>query len=177
MTSERDAFGESRRNGKASHTNGSRETASFPFPAGDPRVRWFAECTDAQKHAAVHALIAVATGDGVLKPEEKTAIASACERLGVSSLDVAAALARHMPAQVDPPADPRARIQLVLDCAAVMVADNRIDDRELAVLLMVGRSLGFTAAQVGEFASHVAQALAAEQRRQHLIERLLDEMG
>lgn len=149
----------------------------MPFPAGDPRVQWFADAPDAQKHAAVHALIAVATGDGILKPEEKTAIAAACERLGVHSIDVAAALASRMPDRVDPPKDPRARMQLMLDCAAVMVADKRIDDRELAVLLMVGRSLGFTAAQIGDLASNVAQALATSQRRQGLIERLLDEMG
>lgn len=171
MVSERDLFGESDR-GKPI----GREKANFPFPNGDPRIHWFEDCTDAQKHAAVHALIAVATGDGMLKPEEKTAIASACERLGVHSVDVAAALARRMPEQVDPPKDPRARMQLLLDCAAVMVADNRIDDRELAVLLMVGRSLGLTSSQVGDVASRVAQALATSQRRQGLIEKLLDEM-
>ena len=173
MARERDAFGQSRFG-----NDGRRNTRPFPapFPDGDPRGGWFADATEPQRHAAVHALIAVATGDGMLKPAEKAAIAAACERLGVSSLDVAAALSRTMPDQVEPPADPQARVQLMLDCAAVMVADERIDDRELAVLLMVGRSLGFSSDQVGDMASRVAQALASRQRRQGLIEKLLDEM-
>lgn len=176
MANASDGFGGRFGGANAPRTPGT-SGASLPFPAGDPRIQWFAEAPETQKHAAVHALIAVATGDGVLKPEEKTAIAAACERLGVGSVDVAAALARRMPDRVDPPTDPRARMQLMLDCAAVMVADNRIDDRELAVLLMVGKSLGFTTAQIGDIASHVAQALATSQRRQGLIERLLDEMS
>jgi hypothetical protein len=113
----------------------------------------------------------------MLKPAEKTAIAEACERLGVSSVEVAAALAQSMPSSVEPPAQPKARMQLMLDCAAVMVADDRIDDRELAVLLMVGKSLGYTPDQVADVAAKVTQALASSQRRQALIERVLDEMG
>ena len=143
----------------------------------EAQQHWLADASSAQRQAAVHALFAVATGDGRLLPEEKAAIAAACERLGVGSIDVAKALASGMPSRVDPPADRRARMQLLLDCAAVMVADHRIDDRELAVLLMVGRSLGFSAKVVGDVAASVAQALAASQRRQHVIERLLDEMG
>ena len=161
---------------KPSAREGARiDLSSMVF--GESSHHWFADATTDQKRAAVHALIAVATGDGKLRPEEKAAIASACERLGVSSLDVAQALATTMPSMVDPPTDPRARMQLLLDCAAVMVADQRIDDRELAVLLMVGRTLGFSSKTVGEAAACVAQALAASQRRQQVIERLLDEMS
>jgi uncharacterized tellurite resistance protein B-like protein len=143
----------------------------------ESRTRWFAEASDAQREAAVHALLAIATGDGQIRPEEKKVIAEACERLGVSSLDVARALAATMPSSVEAPVAPQARLQLLLDCAAVMVADQRIDDRELAVLLMVGKSLGFSRQEVGDLAAGVAQSLASSQRRQQVIDRLLDEMG
>jgi uncharacterized tellurite resistance protein B-like protein len=165
-------------NGESNRTPPSNGAGRGAAPSSsDAGVRWFADATPAQKHAAVHALIAVATGDGMLKSSEKTAIAEACERLGVSSVEVAAALAQSMPTSVEPPHHPKARMQLMLDCAAVMVADHRIDDRELAVLLMVGKSLGFTPDHVADVAAKVTQALASSQRRQALIERVLDEMG
>jgi uncharacterized tellurite resistance protein B-like protein len=163
--------------GERDRTHSSTGSASGSRSSDGAGTRWFADASAAQKHAAVHALIAVATGDGMLKPAEKTAIAEACERLGVSSVEVAAALAQSMPSSVEPPAQPKARMQLMLDCAAVMVADDRIDDRELAVLLMVGKSLGYTPDQVADVAAKVTQALASSQRRQALIERVLDEMG
>ena len=159
------------------HGRNGHDQSQTGSPTGDARHHWLADATSEQRQAAVHALIAVATGDGKLRAEEKAAIAAACERLGLTSIDVAHALSSSMPACVEPPAEMGARTQLLLDCAAVMVADNRIDDRELAVLLMVGRSLGFTAKDVGDIAARVAQALASSQRRHSVIERLLDEMG
>ncbi len=147
-----------------------------PQAKPDPRIRWFADATEAQKRGAVHALLAVATGDGSLVASEKTAIADACGRLGVTPMDVASALAKGIPENVTPPHDPRARAALMLDCAAVMVADQRIDDRELAVLLMVGKSLGYSANQVADFAAEVTSAMATSQRRAALLERILDQM-
>ncbi len=61
----------------------------------------------------------------------------------------------------------------MLDAAAVMVADHRIDDRELAVLLMVGKSLGFSTAEIGDLAAQVAGALVSSQRREVIIDRML----
>jgi tellurite resistance protein len=142
-----------------------------------PPERWFADATDAQKEAAVHVLLAVATSDGSLAPEEKRTIADACGKLGISSVDFARALADGMPEAVDAPASRAARTQLMLDAAAVMAADRKIDDRELAVLLAVGRSLGFRAEEVADFAGKVASALASRERRAATIDRLLNEMG
>ncbi|MDZ4756127.1 MAG: TerB family tellurite resistance protein [Phycisphaerae bacterium] len=139
----------------------------------DPRVEWFADASEEQKRAVVHALLAVAASDGTLVTPEKTVIAEACGRLGVSSLDVATALASPIPESVEAPRDRRARTALMLDAAAVMVADHRIDDRELAVLLMVGKSLGFSTAEIGDLAAQVAGALVSSQRREVIIDRML----
>jgi uncharacterized tellurite resistance protein B-like protein len=152
-----------------------RDSGGLPDETPDPRVHWFAEASDAQKQAVVHALLAIATSDGRMSASEKTAIAEACSRLGVSSLDVAGAISRGMPDGVTAPERPEARAALLFDAAAVMVADGRIDDRELAVLLMVGQSLGFTPDQVADVAGRVTNAMATRQRRQACLDRLLSQ--
>jgi tellurite resistance protein len=137
--------------------------------------RWFKDATPEQKQAAVHILLAVATGDGRLTPEEKRAIAEACTRMGVSSFNVAAAIVSGMPEDVDPPTSRADRIRLLTDAVVVMVADRRIDDRELAVILMVGANLGFSADEVHDLIAKVVRAAQAEERREAVIRRLLDE--
>jgi tellurite resistance protein len=135
--------------------------------------RWFARATNEQKRAALHVLVAVGTGDGKLTAEEKHAIAQACSRMGLSAFEVAEGLVRGMPEAIDPPTSRHERVRLLLDAAAVMVADRRIDDRELAVILMVGGSLGFSQTEVERIIAEVVRAAQAEEDREAVINRLL----
>ncbi|MDZ4828944.1 MAG: TerB family tellurite resistance protein [Phycisphaerae bacterium] len=139
----------------------------------NPRERWFHYASPDQKRAAVHVLLAVATGDGKFHPSEKTYIADACTKMGLSTFDVAEALVKGMPEEVDAPSTRAGRLELLLDAAAVMVADLRVDDRELAVLLMVGQSLGFTSAEVSKVASRVIQAMEGQEQRAEVLRRLV----
>jgi tellurite resistance protein len=138
------------------------------------RARWLAEATREQKTAAVHILLAVATGDGELSSDEKSAIARACQDLGMNERDVAIALKSGMPQNIEAPKDRRIRTQILLDAAAVMVADHRIDSRELAVLLVVGKSLGFSNEEVTDAAMCAADALREEGSRAAAIDRFLE---
>lgn len=144
-------------------------------PTDTPAHQWFAHASPEQKRAALHILIAVATGDGKLTAAEKSAIAEACTRMGLSAFDVAEALVRGMPEGVVPPTDRAGRLQLLLDSAAVMVADRSIDDRELAVLLTVGRSLGFGEEEVTSAVVRVVRAVHDHEEREEVLRRLLSD--
>ncbi|MFO0826784.1 MAG: hypothetical protein U0572_01435 [Phycisphaerales bacterium] len=145
-----------------------------PIPV-DPRDNWFRDATAEQKRAAVHVLLAVAAGDGRIAPEEKNLIAAACTRMGVSAFEVAEALVKGMPAEVEAPATRQDRMHLLTDAAAVMVADHRVDSRELAVLLMVGKSLGFTTDEVSSVAAGVTEAMRRQEQRASVLRRLLSD--
>jgi hypothetical protein len=141
----------------------------------ESRARWFKNATPEQKRAAVHILVAMATGDGKFTTDEKRCVAEACTRLNVSAVDVAQALMDGMPVDIEVPKERRDRVRLLSDAAAVMVADKHVDDRELAILFVVGASLGFSATYVSKVATTVTRAMQERDIRETVLARMLDD--
>jgi uncharacterized membrane protein YebE (DUF533 family) len=116
-------------------------------------------------------LVRVAACDGSISDREARFLAEMGKTMGLSQGDVKKVIAKPAKVKYVPPKDEHEKLKHLLMCVNAMMADGKIDRREMDVCMMVAGKLGLPPSlvqgMVQEFLKHVAAAVSvrADQRR------------
>lgn len=83
------------------------------------------------KRSHLKNLIAVAYSDGTLDPKEAQVLAQIAHRLGIDDTEIREIIANHRSIRFSLPRSNRERIELLWDYICLVIADGRLEAREL----------------------------------------------
>lgn len=124
-------------------------------------------------------LIKMMKVDGSIDANEKAYLRNVCQRMKISP-KVLAEVVRH-PERVrfEPPQSVVARVTLLVDLIWMMLADARIDPREMDLALKAAKALGFppltVPVLVAKFISDIKKAMKGHQGQAVAKQRTIDE--
>jgi len=93
-------------------------------------------------------LVNLGDADGRMAMEEFELIRSIAERLGIADADLETTLRTDIP--FTPPKNELDRVLWLQACSMVIIADERVDDREVKFMQRIGLRLGFNQLAVNE---------------------------
>ncbi len=112
-----------------------------------------------EKKAAIMNVIAVMLADGRIDDREKTLLGRVCQRVGLGLDQLEEMLSNPSKVQFVVPASPKERLLQLVDMVFMMLADEEIDARELAVTDNFARRLGFSARNVRQLVTGIIEGV------------------
>ena len=103
-----------------------------------------------EKKAAVMNVIAVMVADGTVDSSEKALLNKVCRRVGLSEKKLKKMLSNPGKVQFIVPRSPDERVYQLIDMVFMMMADGKIDERELRVTKTFAGRLGFSPSMVAK---------------------------
>jgi len=120
-------------------------------------MTWFEGKDAKRRKSALVTVLQVMVADGKVDPSEKMFLAKVCARLGVKEKELKKVLANPSAVQFTPPNDNKERIFQLFDVILMMLADGRIDQREMDLCIYAGRRLGFPQATVPKLVNGIIE--------------------
>lgn len=106
-------------------------------------MSWFE--SPAKKAAKTHfaTMVAIAAADGQLHPNEMALLRAVAQRIKLSDREVQKVLSNPQKIKFAVPTDGKERVLMLFDMVLMMMADGKIDQREMDFVVMAAGRLGF----------------------------------
>jgi len=129
---------------------------------------WFSRQASNERMAAVMNVTAVMFADGKIDPREMQFLAMVCKRVGVKEDELKRALSDPSKVRFTRPEDPDERARQLTDTVFMMLADGRIDQRELDLCTKFAVLLGFQPSVVPKLLHAVVNGIQKGHSRSQL---------
>jgi len=109
--------------------------------------------------------------DGEVAPAEKVILDAVCKRVGISQGDIKDLVSDIRKAKVNivVPQDPKERFCQMIDMIFMMMADGKIDQREMDMVIVLGSRLGFNPSSIKDFVDKIVDAINKGNDREQVI--------
>ena len=111
---------------------------------------WFEGSATKEKKAAVKNLIAVMSADGDIHDNESKYLGQVCQRIGLSPQHLVELMSAPDKVKFKVPKTVHARAQQLADLIFMMLADGKVDKREMDVCMALASQMGFAPSVVPE---------------------------
>jgi hypothetical protein len=122
-------------------------------------MAWFEGKEAKQRKSALVTVLQVMLADGKISPSEQVFLAKVAARLGMKEKELKKVLANPSAVEFTPPKDNRERVYQLFDVILMMLADGRVDQREMELCIHAASRLGFPTSTVPTLVNGIVQRI------------------
>jgi uncharacterized tellurite resistance protein B-like protein len=122
-------------------------------------MAWFEGKDAKQRKSALVTVLRVMLADGKIDAREQVFLAKVAGRLGIKEKEFKKVLANPSAVEFHPPKDDKERICQLFDVILMMLADGRVDQREMELCIHAASRLGFRTSTVPTLVNGIVQKI------------------
>jgi len=128
-------------------------------------MEWLTGRSTKEKRSAVMNVLKVMSVDGKIEPPEMNFLMAVAKRVGLSEKEMKSILQKPDKVKFVVPKEPSERLAQLMDAVFMMIADGKIDKREMDACMSLATRLEFKPSIVPNLVAHIVHAVKEGRNR------------